>query len=147
MIMELLSQNCPSRVTLIMGSPYSSDLLYHQQFEALAAQHPNFTYLTAISRERGSGGGGGKSMYAHDRLLAERERLAAQLVSERCLIYVCGIAGMELGIFQSLAAMLTPEQLAQYLTVKPEAGEPKAWDRKMISKTLVPTKRVMLEVY
>jgi ferredoxin--NADP+ reductase len=147
MIMELLSQNTPSRITLIMGSPYSSDLLYHQQFEALAAQHPNFTYLPAISRERGSGGGAGKAMYAHDRVLAERDRLAAQLASERCLIYVCGIAGMELGIFQSLAAMLTPEQLAQYLTVKPEAGEPKAWDRKMISKTLVPTKRVMLEVY
>ena len=142
MIMELLAAGVGSRVTLLMGSPYASDLLYHQQFTELAAANANFTYLTAISREQGGG-----RMYAHDRLLAERERLSGQLTSARNLVYVCGIAGMELGIFQSLAAMLTPEQLAQYLKVSPQAGAPGAWDRKMIPKLLEPTKRVMLEVY
>ena len=141
MIMELLGSGVASSITLIMGSPYATDLLYHKQFEELAAKHSNFAYLTAISRETGS------RMYVHDRLLASRERLASIFASERTLMYVCGIAGMELGILQSLATMLTPDQLSQYLKVDPAAGESKAWDRKMINKLLTPTKRVMLEVY
>ena len=76
-----------------------------------------------------------------------RSRLAPIFAGERTLMYVCGIAGMELGILQSLATMLTPDQLSQYLKVDPAAGENKAWDRKMINKLLTPTKRVMLEVY
>ncbi len=144
MIMELLAAKVPSRITLLMGSPYASDLLYHQQFQTLAAAHPNFTYLTAISREAGAG----RPMYVHDRLRAEGARLADQLASERTLFYICGIAGMELGIMQALASLLPPDRLAQYLRLTPDApADAASWERKMINKAIVPTRRMMLEVY
>lgn len=144
MIMELLAAKTPSKITLLMGSPYATDLLYHQQFQQLALANTNFTYLTAISREAG----GGPPMYVHDRFLAERDRLADALACERTLIYVCGIAGMELGIMQALAAMLPPDRLSQYLRIAPEApSDGAAWDRSMINRTITPTRRMMLEVY
>lgn len=145
MTLQLLGDQRKSRIVLAMGSPYASDLLYHQDFTALAQQHANFRYLTAISRERQADGA--KPMYIHERLAAARDELAPMLASERTLIYVCGIAGMELGIMQTLAGMLPPEQREQYLRVDPEAGEAGAWDRKMLNKTLHPTRRVFLEVY
>ena len=35
---------------LIFGSRYESDIYYHAEFQRLAAQHPNFTYLPTLSR-------------------------------------------------------------------------------------------------
>src|SRR5262245_46980844 len=52
MLMELLRAKVPSRIVLVMGSPYATDLLYHNDLCAWSEQHKNFTYLTAISRER-----------------------------------------------------------------------------------------------
>ena len=56
MVQELLATTTRSRIALVMGSPYASDLLYHQDFESLASREPRLTYLTAISRERQSDG-------------------------------------------------------------------------------------------
>lgn len=145
MVIDLLGKGCPSTITLIMGAPYSSDLIYHDFFLDMAAKHPNFTYLTAISRERGEGSSG---MYVQDRLRAGREQLLPQLASERNLIYICGLAGMELGIFQQLATILPGDALEQYLRVDPAAsGDPTQWDRRMIHKGINPTRRIMMEVY
>ena len=86
--------------------------------------------------------------YVQDLFDHERERLAPQLASERNLIYVCGIAGMELGIFQRLARTLEGDTLEQYLRIEPEAMNAiDSWDRRMIHKQVAPTRRVMLEVY
>ena len=70
------------------------------------------------------------------------------LSSERTLIYICGVAGMELGIFQALARLLTDEQLSQYLKIKPELRSGvDSWERRMIPRGIKPSKRVFLEVY
>lgn len=70
------------------------------------------------------------------------------LKSDRTLIYICGIAGMELGILRSLARILDPKSLSQYITINPEIGtDPDGWERKMIPRKLKPTKRMFLEVY
>ncbi|MBX3410862.1 MAG: hypothetical protein KF859_13385 [Phycisphaeraceae bacterium] len=145
MILELLRTAPSSRITLIMGSPYASDLLYHRELTAMAAAHPGLTYLTAISRERQEDSGPG--MYVHQRLSTHRDSLAPMLCSERTLVYICGIAGMELGVMQTLANTLPPEALAQYLAVDDSAGPPEAWDRRMIHKQVAPTRRMFLEVY
>ena len=50
MIADLLGK-VDRDVTLIMGAPYETDLLYHEHFLGLAASHERFNYLTAISRE------------------------------------------------------------------------------------------------
>ena len=35
---------------LIFGSRYESDIYYHQEFQRLASEHPNFHYLPTLSR-------------------------------------------------------------------------------------------------
>lgn len=146
MLLDLLYTKASSRVTLVMGSPYATDLLYHKELEELASANRNFRYLTAISRERQADGG--PSLYAHDRLRTHREEFATLLASERTLIYVCGIAGMELGVFQRLAELFPGATLEQYLQADTDAlTNIGGWDRRMIHKQIRPTRRVCLEVY
>lgn len=145
MILDLLRSGTRSKVTLVMGAAYRTDLLYHDELTRLAADHANFRYLTAISREEV---GGAPPAYVQDRLETHRAELGELLTGDRGLIYVCGVAGMELGIFRQLARTLHPRSLEGYLRVDPEAMEdPDAWTRRMIHKQVAPTRRVMLEVY
>lgn len=145
MLLDLFRQGCKGRVTLLMGAPYSTDLLYHSFFLQMAEEHPNFTYLSAISREQVDGREG---LYVQDLLRVHRDQLLPQLAGEKNLIYICGLAGMELGIFQQLALALQGSTLEQYLQVDPEPlRDIRRWDRRMIHKEVRPTKRIMMEVY
>jgi ferredoxin--NADP+ reductase len=145
MLMELLRAKVPSRIVLVMGSPYATDLLYHKDFCAWSEQHKNFTYLTAISRERNADA---PAMYCHERVRHSRDAILPVLESERGLVYVCGIAGMELGVFQRLATELKGSVREQYLGVDAPALENvEGWTRRMIHKQIRPTRRVFLEVY
>ncbi len=146
MILDLLKENAPSRVTLVMGAPYATDLLYHRELLELAEKHPNFRYLTALSRERQLDGS--PAMYVQDRVHRSADELIPMLESPRTLVYVCGIAGMELGIFQQIARGLSGPARDQYFQLDPAAAaDISGWDRKMIHKQVRPTKRVFLEVY
>lgn len=146
MVRELLEARCPSRVDLIMGSPYESDLLYHADFLQWQERHEQFAYHTAISRQRDAISG--RTMYVQDRLEAERDRLLPMLASDRTLIYICGIAGMELGVFKAMARLLPSKALEQYLQIDPAAmDDVGAWSRRMINREVKPTRRVFLEVY
>ena len=146
MVRELLEGGCKRQITLIMGSPYASDLLYHDCFTTFAQTHDNFTYLTAISRE--SNGEGLGPMYVQDRLGESFELLRDQLERDTNLIYVCGIAGMELGILQELARRLDEPALGGYMMLSDEArANLDGWTRKMIHRQVKLTRRVMLEVY
>jgi sulfite reductase alpha subunit-like flavoprotein len=84
-----------------------------------------------------------------DRLRTDRDRLMPMLAeSNRALIYICGIAGMELGIFQQLARILPQGALEQYLQVDAQTmSDIPNWNRKMIHRQIKATKRVFLEVY
>ena len=119
-----------SRVTLVMGSPFATDLLYDEQFRAWSKQHANFQYITAISREsrrtdRSTAPGDRADyygpMYVQDRIRSHGTR-SALLCSARTLVYVCGIAGMELGSSRNWpdAAAYGVEQ---YLAADDEAAE------------------------
>lgn len=146
MLIDLLESRTSSRVALIMGSPYATDLLYHDFFLRMQAEHPNFHYITAISRERQADGH--DPMYVQDRLRTHQELLSPLLASPRTLIYICGVAGMEMGIFQGLATQLPEHTRDQYLQVDPAAmSDVKGWTRTMIHKQVRPTRRVFLEVY
>ncbi len=135
-----------STITLVSGAPYTTDLLYHAEFESLADESEGrFRYLTAVSREDNAGLG---RLYVADRLRTDAEHLLPQLENDRTLIYVCGVAGMELGIFRRLGVMLPAPTLAHYLTVDPEiAQDPERWERDMLHRRVKPTGRVLLEVY
>ncbi len=70
------------------------------------------------------------------------------LESGRGLVYICGVAGMELGIFQQFAGMLPRESLGRFLEVDEAAmGGIDAWTRRMIHKQVRPTRNIFLEVY
>jgi len=145
MLRDLLAAGCASRVVLLMGSPYATDLLYDEEFRRAAQERPWFTYLTAISREDHEGRARG---YVHQRLTQERERVRDMLSGGRALVYICGIAGMEIGVFQSLAKMLGPEALGQFLACDEDAlRDVESWNRRMIHKQVRPTRKVFLEVY
>ncbi len=146
MLLDLIEAGFPSRVALIMGAAYETDLLYHDFFLRAQEQHEHFTYLTALSRQPQPDGHG--PMYVQRRLITEREALLPLVSSERTLIYICGIAGMELGILQELAKSLTSDALEQYLHVEPAArGDVQSWERRMLHKQVKPTRRVFMEVY
>ncbi len=146
MLLDLMRLGMPSRVALLMGVPYETDLLYHDDLSSWADQYEKLSYHTAISRHTTSEQR--QPMYVQDRLKEDFDTLGPMLASERTLIYICGLAGMELGVFQQLARLLPPDQLAQYLTL-PEgmAEHTEQWERSMIPKTIKKTKRVLLEVY
>lgn len=146
MVLDLLRSGVKSRVVLVMGSPYSTDLMYDGLFRKLETEHANFTYLTAISREKQDDGHG--RLYVQDRISTHREFFEPLFTSDRTLIYICGLAGMEIGIFQHLARTLKPAALEQYLQVDaPAMADVGSWDRKMLNKQIKASRRVFLEVY
>ena len=104
MILDLLEGPAgpvSSDIHLVMGTPYRSDLLYDDLFTDLAARHPNFHYHTVISRELLASGD--PQGYIHHYLDREVVLHGDLLRRDRTLIYVCGLAGMQTGVFQTLA--------------------------------------------
>ena len=146
MVMELLDTPDPvtSEVHLVMGAPYTTDLLYDAYFRELAARHPNFHYHTVVSREIAPDGQ--KGGYIHH-YLDRQVKLHEELISrDRTLMYMCGLAGMQLGVFQMLAQRGLGDG---YLKIKDEYTDvnPTEWDGKSIKRNVRPTSRCMLEVY
>ncbi|QQS09567.1 MAG: hypothetical protein IPK69_02795 [Phycisphaerales bacterium] len=150
MLHELLSHPTRrahgSKVALVMGVPYAPDLLYHDELMALAASHPEFLYVPVLSRQAQVDGSSLGPMYV-DARLSSHPGLQEILRAPRTLVYVCGIAGMELGVLRSLATSLPDEAAAQYVFVDATAGSPGTWTRAMVHKAVKPTRRVFLEVY
>jgi phenol hydroxylase P5 protein len=49
MILDLLDHDCDLPITLVYGQRNRAELYYHDEFLALAARHPNFHYVPALS--------------------------------------------------------------------------------------------------
>lgn len=146
MLLDLARSGFQGRATLVMGTPYRTDLLYDAELRELAREYPWFTYRTAISREITEDQP--RPMYVQDRIEADATPMRALLASERALVYICGIAGMELGVLRTLWTMLPPEHRTQYLGISDDVpSDPALWDRRMIPRQIKPTKRVFMEVY
>lgn len=146
MLMELLMGASPTRrsIHLLMGTPYATDLLYDDLFRRLAEKHSNFEYHVAVSRERRPDGR--KGLYVDHLIDEQMAAFAPLLKSPRTLIYVCGLAGMQVGLFHVLGR----HGLADgYLTVKGDlvGVDPASWDADRIKRFVRPTHRCMLEVY
>jgi ferredoxin--NADP+ reductase len=140
------SEPFTSEVHLVMGAPYRSDLLYDDFFAGLDSDHPNFHYHRVISREIPSEGAAFNKGYVHhylDRAIDLHEGL---LKNDRTLIYICGLSGMQTGVFQMLAEKGLGDA---YLKIKDDLAEtkPEEWEAKDIRRYVRPTRRCMLEVY
>lgn len=51
MILDLLEEGSPHPITLVHGARNQAELYYHAEFLALAQQHPQFSYVPALSGE------------------------------------------------------------------------------------------------
>jgi ferredoxin--NADP+ reductase len=133
----------PGRVSLVTGSPYRTDLLYHDTFTALAEQHDNFDYEQAISRESGPEGHG---EYTHHLINRRMHQYRTLLDDPKTLLYVCGIDGMQTGLFRTLAF----HGLADHYVRLPEGysgTDPNQWPAGGAKRRIKPTARTFLEVY
>ena len=147
MVRELLEHPdspCKNQIHLVMGSPYTSDLIYDELFTELDSQHDNFHYHTAISRETRPDGSRG--IYTHHHIDEQIETFGPLLESSRTLIYICGIMGMQTGLYQVIASHGLGDG---YLTVADELRDvaPLDWPRDQIKRKVRPTPRCMVEVY
>jgi phenol/toluene 2-monooxygenase (NADH) P5/A5 len=51
MILDLLERGCTRPITLVYGQRHLAELYHDDEFRALAAQHPNFRYVPALSQD------------------------------------------------------------------------------------------------
>lgn len=147
MVMQLLegqAEPVRSQIYLLMGSPYTSDLLYHDLFLRFEREYENFEYLQAISREPRADGSRG--IYVDALLEMHRDQLGPLLDDPRTLVYMCGLEGMEIGVYRRLATLgLLDGYAKQSDTVRDLP--PADWKATHLRRDIKPTARCMVEVY
>lgn len=147
MLKELLEAPggpCASKIHVVMGSPYRGDLLYDDWFTSMAEQHEGFEYHTAISREPLPGASRGE--YVAGLMERKIDTFAPFLASPRTLIYVCGLEGMQIGLYR----MMGRHNLIGHYVQLPEEFDgmtPDEWPADRMKRRCRPTKRAMVEVY
>jgi len=114
MIHELFDNGYDKNCILIFGCSYRTDLLYADFFEKMDSANPKFKYITCISREDRRVDG--SKRYVQTALDDHREVLAPILSRDNTLIYICGMKGMETGIYLELLR----QGFYDYLEIKKE---------------------------
>ena len=66
MILDLIGEGSELPITLVQGARNRQELYYHDEFVALAARHPNFTYVPALSDEAADSDWQGFLVFVHD---------------------------------------------------------------------------------
>ncbi len=135
---------CPSQIHLLMGSPYTTDLLYDDVFTAAAEKHENFTYHTAVSRERRMDGSRG--IYVDRIFIEQADVLQPVLADPRTIVYVCGLMGMQYGMFKAFAELGVGDN---YFAVGGDlTGVPFSdWTYGQMKRSIKANDRCLLEVY
>jgi sulfite reductase alpha subunit-like flavoprotein len=132
-----------------MGTAFATDLLYDEELRAMSARHRNFHYHTAISREMSPlpGREGCRGEYCHH-VFARNfgQGIAPLFESGRALVYICGILGMQFGVYQEIARTRAADL---YLTIQDDmrAIDPAKWTVEDMKRKVHPTRRLMVEVY
>lgn len=143
MVKELFEAGIENEVVLIFGCPYRTDLLYANFFEPLDENLDNFHYLPHISREDRREDGSKK--YVQTCLWDEDELLDPLLEKDNTLMYICGLKGMEEGIYRALAK----KGYNDYLDIREPAAkkQPSEWDERDLKRYVKPSARTFVEVY
>lgn len=143
MIIELFEQGITNEVALIFGCPYRTDVIYPKYFHEMEQKHDNFHYIKMISRE-GRREDGSK-YYVQTAIDDHTETLSPILAKENTLIYLCGMKGMETGIYHNLAK----KGFTEYLLLKGDLvnKKPEDWSWEEAKKLIKPSARTFEEVY
>jgi ferredoxin-NADP reductase len=90
------------RFWLVYGTRHDKDIYYHEEFQALAAAHPNFRYEVTISRP--SEAWTGRKGYVQEIV----KEITQQLSDEQrhmADVYICGLNNMVSGVREVLLGM------------------------------------------
>lgn len=147
MVLELLegkAEPVSGQIHLLMGTAYTTDLIYDDLFRRLSHEHENFHYHTAISRELRPDGRPGH--YVNSYLDENMEQFAPLLGGTRTLVYACGLAGMQCGLFKVLAEHSLAEP---YFQPKEQLLQtaPRDWELQALRRGVRLTDRCLIEVY
>ncbi|MCF7805893.1 MAG: hypothetical protein K9N46_16175 [Candidatus Marinimicrobia bacterium] len=146
MVIELLENGFDGEIHLIFGVPYRTDVYYEALFRRFEAKYPNFHFYTALSREEQTRDG--TRMYVHDRMAVEWERLEPILRESNTLAYICGMAGMENGVYRLLLQHRLHEYFDSLPTELLESNPDPLYDYDEVINSLRPdTQRMRVEVY
>ena len=124
MILDLLEEGYAEPITLIHGVRAERDLYGRAEFEALAAKHPNFRYVPALSDEPAGSGWTGERGFVHE----AAKRLYDNLF-EGHTAYLCGPPPMiEACIGALMQGRLFEKHIftERFLTAKDGAEKPKS---------------------
>lgn len=116
MLKEIFEAGFQGRVWLYFGVKYRDTVLYDSEFERYRT-HPNFFYVKAISREEKNPipedvPTPDNRMYVQVKMYQDKEALKEALAKSDSIIYICGLKGMEEGIFpvlENIGAQLNAE--------------------------------------
>lgn len=100
MIMELLEAGVEGEIHLVFGVPYRTDIFYEDLWNEYEEQYDNFHLHLAISREQTTEEG--QKMYVQRRMMSNWDRLGPIIENEDTLLYICGLKGMQTGIYRGL---------------------------------------------
>lgn len=85
MILDLLAQGDQRQITLFQGARNRAELYNRELFEELAARHPNFCYVPALSQAAEDGDWSGFRGYVHD---AAKKHFDGRFSGQKA--YLCG---------------------------------------------------------
>lgn len=136
MLKEMFDAGFSGRAWLYLGVPYPDTILYDDEFKAWQQKHKNLFYVTAISRGEEVNPipnlvpTRSNKVYVQVRIYQDKDQLKTALSKKDSLVYMCGLKGMEGGIFPVLD--LIGKELGQ---------------TDSLSETLKKEKRLLVEVY
>ena len=143
MIMELFEKGMANQVALVFGCPYRTDIIYPAYFSEMESEYENFHYFKIISREDRRDDG---SKYYVQTAIDDRSDILSPILSKQnTLIYLCGMKGMETGIYKNLAT----KGFMDYLVLKGDLSDkdPNSWSWEELKKMVKPSDRTFEEVY
>lgn len=143
MILELFEKGITNQVALVFGCPYRTDVIYPKYFAGMESEHSNFHYIKMISREDRREDG--SKYYVQTSIDDRSDILSPILGKDNTLIYLCGMKGMENGIYHNLAK----QGFLDYLTLKGDLAErdPAEWSWEEVKTMIKPSERTFEEVY
>ena len=143
MITELFEAGFNGDVALVFGCPYRTDILYPKFFHEMAEENENFHYIKMISREDRREDG--SKYYVQTAIDDKAATLDPILSKDNTLIYLCGMKGMESGIYHNLAK----KGYFDYLMLKGDLAEkdPADWSWEEVKTKIKASSRTFEEVY
>lgn len=85
MILDLLNRGEPRPITLVYGARNRAELYYHDEFDELAQEHPNFSYVPVLSESTAACTWIGETGFVHE---AAHRQFGGDFRNHRA--YLCG---------------------------------------------------------